>query len=430
VAVKAVSAFRDTQADPPFNHFIPFNGIISELMRRRQNTEEGRFAPLFASYWDTTYVTFTAAFPMVRTAWEMTRAIKTLCQSADITLSFTPHGLDGLCIRLKGLLRQLEVESPGVSSSTEDRIASLLTLLQRSAALKTATAESGRLEGDEKYDKLLADPRYADLLSKIVAVNTSDFDCVDALRIACKHEHAAGHIIVATTRTLPQTAWASVLGMRQKSKWQLLFDSALSVDRHGVVQPDWGVLLPMKNETPVHAQWLILGQLDRIPDWWSMLSVWVGKYHGYHVLELPTYAATSDPMDFWLSADRLRLTEPALSAIFATIAHGQSRSVAGSFRQWHHLHLDRCTQLQHVPAGTLAYSALIKDTQQAVRLLMSNFAEASATMFLRPFHEVKRHLFNPAKGAATLFQQIDETMLQTQAQLSLARKGLAAHQNP
>ena len=188
VAVKVVSAFRDTQADPPFDHFVPFAGIISELMRRRQNIEEGRFAPLFASHWNTSYTTFTAAFPAVSSAWEMTRAIKTLYQSADITLSFTPHGLDGLCIRLKGLLMQLEVESPGPTSSTEDRISSLLTLLQLSAASKIVIAESEKMEGDEKYDKLLADPKYADLLFQIVAVNTSEFDSVDALRIACNHE--------------------------------------------------------------------------------------------------------------------------------------------------------------------------------------------------------------------------------------------------
>ena len=56
---------------------------------------------------------------------------------------------------------------------------------------------------------------------------------------------------------------------------------------------------------------------------------WVRKYHGEHIVDLPMYAATDDPMDFWMSADRLRLTEPALTAILGGIGYADSRSVPG-----------------------------------------------------------------------------------------------------
>jgi hypothetical protein len=110
-----------------------------------------------------------------------------------------------------------------------------------------------------------------------------------------------------------------------------------------------------------------MGKLDAIPDWWSMLLPWVRKYHGEHVISLPMYGATSDPMDFWLSPDRLRLVELALTTILSTIGHGQSRSTSHLFREWFALQvqLDRSVQLQHIPSNTLIHATLFQDTRSA-----------------------------------------------------------------
>lgn len=432
LAVKVCSAFRDTHPEPPFDTFVVFGNIVSELMRRRQPTEEAMFAPLFDEHWRRVYPALALAFPEVKVARVMKRTIQTLAQSIDFKLSFTAPGVSGFCIMIKPLLGQLNADAPAASSDADERVQALARLMQRSLKPSLTSASAGgvdKLDGEERYDKLLSDPDYSDLYARVSALNTSAFVSADAVRIVLRHKHPAGHIVVATSRTPPQAVWASVLGMRQKSAWQSMFDGVLSVDRLGVLHQDWGVLLPMKGEVPVHAQWLVMGQLDKIIDWWLMLTPWVRKYHGEHIIHLPMYAATDDPIDFWLSADRLRLTEPALSALFAAVGHGESRSVPGSFREWLHFHIERCVQLQHVPQGTLAQSALIDDSRWAIRLLFSNFSEACATMLIRPFHEARRQPFNPATGAATSFKLIDGNIEKTQQQLALAQKGQAAHQS-
>ena len=399
-------------------------------MRRRQTTEEARFAPLFDVHWKSAYPTLSLAFPAVDTAWAMKKAVKTFTQSADMSLIFTPPGLDGLCILFKNVLRQLEANAPAASSNTDDRIGELIKLVHRSSRSSLSAKDPDRLEGDERFDKLLADADYANLYTSITALNTSTFNAVDAVRAVAKHKHPAGHIILVTARTLPQAAWTSVLGMRQKAAWQALFDQQLAVDRLDVAQRDWGTMLPMQKETPIHAQWLLQGHLDKIPDWWAMVTPWIRKFHGDHVLDLPMYAVTGDPIDFWLCADRLRLAEPALGIIFAAIAQGDSRSVPGSFREWLHFQMERCTLLHHIPAGTPAFVALMEDTRSAVRLLFSHFSEAFSTMLTRPFHEARRQIFNPPGGAASAFAAVDTTMRTIQTQLALARKGQAAHQAP
>ena len=432
VAVKVCTAFKDTQPEPPFDAFVVYGNIISELMRRRQPTEEGMFAPLFETHWARVYPALGRAFPEVKAAKLMKRTVQTLAQSIDMSLAFTAPGISGLCIMIKPLLGQLDADAPAASSTTEDRLPVLARLMQRSLKPTTTSSTAAgvdKMDGEERYDKLLADPDYSDLYARISALNTSAFVAAEAVRVILKHKHPAGHIVIATTRVPPQAVWASILGVCQKSAWQSMFDGVLAVDRMGVVHQDWGVLLPMRGETSTHAQWLVFGQLDKIPDWWEMLSPWVRKYHGEHIVSLPMYAATDDPIDFWLSADRLRLVEPALTALLAAVGHGESRSVPGSFREWFHFHVERCVQLQHVPHGTLAQSAHIDDTRAAIRLLFANFAEANATMLLRPFHEAKRQLFNPPAGASTSFRLIDGDIELTQKQLALALKGQAAYQS-
>ena len=432
VSVKVVTAYTEGQPEPPFDRFVKFEAILAELMRRRHVTEVARFAPLFETHWKDVYPTFTSAFPSVGSAWLMKRTVQTLAQSADISLSFTPSGLAGVVILLKGLLRQLEADAPALTSDTDARITTLVRLLRRSASSVSAPQDTAEARDgtDERMDKLLSNPRFEKLLTLVTTLNTTTFVAADASRLVLCDKHPAGHIIMATTRSLPQAVWSSILGMRQRSAWQTMFDRELAVDRHGVKHSDWGCMLPMKGDDFFHARLLVLGQLDKVPDWWLMLQSWVKHYHGSHVLDLPMYTATSDPLDFWLSPDRLRLAEPVLNLIFSLLSYDESRTIPSSFRHWLSTQLERSTQLIHIPASSLAQQALIADTKVAVKLLLSDFSAATTTMFGRPFHEAVRHEFNPPGNAASAFAVIDKTIRETQAQVVLARKGQAAHQLP
>ena len=435
VAVKVATAFRESQFEPPFDYYMPFGAIISELMRRRRATEEERFAPLFDEHWQTVYPVLHQAFPSVTASVLMKRAVQTLAASCGVQFSLTPPSLDGMCMRLSTLLAQLEGEAPAATSSTEDRLRVLSTLYSKAARPAaagghTVSSEPKELdERDERFDKLLADADYKSLYHAVVALNTSSFSAADAALMVCRHKHPAGLIMLATSRNLPQSAWASVIGFRQKTAWQAMFDRALAIDRFGTKRHDWGNLLPMTAETPAVAIQLVTGKLDKIADWWTLLLPWATRYRGPHVVTMLRYAATADPMDFWLSEDRLRLAEPALHAIFDTIGHGDSRSIEGSFREWLHYQLDRATQVAHLPTGSVAQGAIVADVKRAVALTFSAFSEGVATMFLRPFHEAKRQAFcHPSSIAAKAFDQIDKDITTTQAQLELAEKGQAAHQ--
>jgi hypothetical protein len=150
----------------------------------------------------------------------MRRTVQTLAQSIDLSLAFTAPGIGGLCIMIKPLLRQLQADAPAATSSVEERIPALARLMKRAlkpVSFGSAAGGLDKLDGEERYDKLLADADYADLYARITALNTSAFAAVDAVRVMLRHKHPAGHIVVAIARIPPQAVWASVLGMRQKS---------------------------------------------------------------------------------------------------------------------------------------------------------------------------------------------------------------------
>ena len=90
----------------------------------------------------------------------MRRTVLTLAHSADITVSFTPPGLDGLCIMIKNLLGQLEADAPAASSDTEERITGLVRLLQRASNPSGHGKDGEKLEGAPRTVHRRTGPRF------------------------------------------------------------------------------------------------------------------------------------------------------------------------------------------------------------------------------------------------------------------------------
>ena len=86
--------------------------------------------------------------------------------------------------------------------------------------------------------KIIADPVYLDLHTKVLALDVAAFDVVHAMSVLTSHEHPAGIITLTTTRKPQQPAWSQILGVRHKSAWPSVFDRVLAVDSLDVPQPN------------------------------------------------------------------------------------------------------------------------------------------------------------------------------------------------
>lgn len=442
VALQILEHIRQSSLDPPFFSYLSYSQLLSELLRWRLPSVEARFSPLFERAWRSAFPLLARLFPGVDDAAKLRVHLQTLALGLSAPYdAFHEASVRGLCLMVRNLIGELDVElPPSQSPSADDRIIVLCRIYHRGRSSST----SGRLGGDssdatrttqtdEKFDKLLANADFVDLHGRMMAENTSTFQASSAVALALNHAHPAAHMVMITTRSLPQSGWSSVIGgLRQKSAWVTVFDRALAKDSMDNEVHDWGTMLPTDAKGhPAAVVNLVTGKFNLITDWWATLLKWIQHYMGAHVAMMPEYAATTDPSDFWLSSARMRLVEPAMAAIFSTISYGQSRAESGSFREWYHFHMLRATRISHIPNRTAAYATIVSDTKASVAQVFHELSERFATMAVRPFHEASRPTFLDLHGAAhKSFVQIDSNLAKVKSELDMALKGLAAYQAP
>ena len=430
VAVRAAAHAAITTTEPPFDFFLPYSDIMTELARRLEDSEDARYRPLFDRHYAQLYPNLSLAFPSCLGASEMRQLVSTVLLSFGLNSSLSHAAVLNLCNMLHNLLPALELECAAATHTSEQRVAALSKLFREQSSVR-AGSKMGRVDAPdvEQYDKLLADTSYLDLYTKVTALNVNNFDVTGAVAMLARHEHPAGLIVLTTSRTPQQPAWAQILGVRQKSSWPSIFDTTLSYDYGGVAQPSWGRMLPFDKLNCPIANHLLQGKLDLIEDWWSVCSVWVDKYEGSHVLlQFPPLA---DPADFWFDPQRLRLVEFAMAAIFAAIGHDQSRATPGSFREFYARQITRAEQISRIPRDVLLHPDLIRRAKFAVSLVFSQYSESHAAMLTRPFHLAQRVKFLDASGSpATALAEVDGELVRVRSELARAAEGRAAFQAP
>ena len=428
IAVRAAAHAAITAAEPPFDFFLPYSDIMVELARRLEDSEETRYRPLFDRHFLQLYPKLASAFPACLGASEMRQLVSTVMLSFGLRSSLSHSAVLNVCNLLTDLLPALNLESSAATSTSEQRVATLSKLFREQSSAR-ASSKEGKSDGPEveRYDKLLGDPSYLDLYTKVMALNTDSFDVAGAVTLLANHAHPAGLIVLTTSRTPQQSAWAQILGVRQKTSWPSIFDVALSKDYGGVAQPGWGRMLPFDKTHCPTANHLMQGKLDLIKDWWTVCSTWVEKYEGKHVcLQFP---ALADSTDFWFDSVRLRLVDTAMTAIFAAIGHDQSRSTPGSFREFYARQITRAEHISRIPCDVALFPDLMRRAKFAVSLVFSQYAESHAAMLTRPLHLAQRVKFlDPSGSPATALTEIDDELVRVRSELARAAEGRAAFQ--
>eukprot|EP00966_Prymnesium_polylepis_P281457 6503348-Prymnesium_polylepis.1 len=84
---------------------------------------------------------------------------------------------------------------------------------------------------------------------------------------------------------------------------------------------------------PTQVSLLVHGKLDTIPSYWKLCEQFIRRWEG--VFAVNQLVALPSAPAFWLSPEHLRHAEKPLALILGFIGHDQSRSVAGSFREFY-----------------------------------------------------------------------------------------------
>ena len=280
---------------------------------------------------------------------------------------------------------------------------------------------------------LLSNKSYTALYAEILALNNSAFTSSAPVITVSQHESAVGMVLMTTKRSISQPAWSKVISMRQHSAWYTAIDKVLARDSDGNEQPTWGrmIISPTGDEAHAVVVLLFMHKFDEIKDWLSLCRKYITKTEGAAVLLDPVYKVGTDPLDFWLNEDLLRLCEDPLKIVFKLLSHGQSRSVAGSFNAFLSFQILRAQKLKRVPHNLKVYPTLLAKAKAALRVTFTTNAEHAAGLRTVPFHAMERSLWVPPGGSAALaFEDVDKHLVSVREELAKAEDGEAVHQAP
>ena len=176
---------------------------------------------------------------------------------------------------------------------------------------------------------------------------------------------------------------------------------------------------------------LVHGKLDAIPSYWKLCEQFIRRREG--VFAMNQLVALPSAPAFWLSPEHLRYAEKPLALIFGLIGHDQSRSVAGSFREFYAKQLERAVKITRLPNNVVAFAPLVTATLAAISLAFSSLTEWHALMMAQPLHLMQRRTFlEPSRhgNAAAALEAVDARIVKLREQVELAKLGLADHQDP
>ena len=434
-ALKATAHIRSTTPDPPLDMYVVYQENLFDLSRR-QDDMQGRFAPLFEKHRHEVFQAAVAAFPQAVNAAALRQKLAALALSIGVTFQFSHEGVEAICMLIAPQLTSLEIEAPAATSSDDDRFGALVVLHKSQPGGRPApstSADGTKSDAGEDMKLLLSNKSYTSLYAEILALNNSAFNSSAPVITVSQHESAVGMVLMTTKRSISQPAWSKVISMRQHSAWYTAVDKVLARDSDGNEQPNWGRMITSPTGDEAHAVVVLLfmHKFDEIKDWLALCRKYITKTEGAAVLLDPVYTVGTDPLDFWLNEDLLRLCEDPLKIVFKLLSHGQSRSVAGSFNAFLSFQILRAQKLKRVPHNLKVYPTLLSKAKAALRVTFTTNAEHAAGLRTVPFHAMERTLWVPPGGSAALaFEDVDKQLVSVREELAKAEDGEAVHQAP
>ena len=168
-------------------------------MRRGDPSEAARFAPLFDAFHTVAYPACSKVFPSLRgEGGELRHALSSLALVLKVTGPFTLSVASSVASLVGPLVGNLDLECP--SGSPEDRASTLLRLhaeMPGGQVGRTTHKDGVHSVVGEKVDKLVADPDFTDLQTRLLACSATD--SVSVLKLLLAHKHQAGLVFVSTT---------------------------------------------------------------------------------------------------------------------------------------------------------------------------------------------------------------------------------------
>ena len=235
-AIKAVETFRERTAENGnLRGLVPYAQIASEIMRRNNKSESVRFAPLFDAYHEVAYPALGKVFPSLSgEGGGLRRALSALALGLKVTGPFVDAVASSMAATVAPLIGNLDLECAS-ALFPEDRATTLLRLhaeMPGGHVARTVSKDGAHSVSNEKVDKLVADPLFADLQTRLLACAPTDSFAV--LKLLLSHEHPAGLVFVSTSRSVHLSAWVAYAGVKDSRMWQSVQRAACDRrERHG-----------------------------------------------------------------------------------------------------------------------------------------------------------------------------------------------------
>ena len=430
-----IGRFRSRQRETRASAFVAYDSIFDEVLRLRMASAEERFQALFDRSYVSFFPDFLIAFPEASTGVLMRHAVAEFGLFIGVTGSFVDTTVSAIHGSVSSLLDMLKVETSATDTLTRMQVLVRLhrdlrggrSVQSSSFSPSGAGAPEVHVGADsDQYDKLLRDPDFHDLHTRVVAA--AHKEAFELVTILAGHKHPAGVVFMTTNRMIGISTWKSLTGVRMKAAWQVAFNRVLALDSSNAFQAVWGDMIPLTQEKPKLVGHLVQGELDQIDNFWLLCERYVLKTEGRRALS--DLALLPNGASFWWSPEHLRLGERPMHIIFGFIGHNQSRSVAGSFREFYQKQIDRAVSLSRVPTNIVGYSPLVLAGRSMMTTTLDAFSQYQTGLKTRSFHDMTRSLFADIGTIATAVSDFDRRLNRLREQVQLSETGEADHQAP
>ncbi|KAL3896482.1 MAG: hypothetical protein SGPRY_013262, partial [Prymnesium sp.] len=407
----AVSLFVEaTQPPRGIEPYVTMSTARCEIARRCLDSSAARFRPLFVTGWRLSYPPLDEALPRPCTGDTVIDTLRSLAAEFKMPNVFDAAMVQAVARVVKRLLPFLD---------TADLLAPACPNDDRVAALVAAYRFEQSQDKDKKdnFDKVFSRADYKLLFQVVASLQTQPLPSQKVAQQLLAHPCPIGWAFLAG-RDIPnrpewQTLRPAAFGFSKPtdSVLQTVVNDALQVDKNGVSQPSWGMLISRGVAKKLATGSWKLGTANNCIDLWNELArSSITRREGSHALSRLKALEIIDRgthLALFLEPEAIEMALEPLSAVFAVF--GYTGRASGSFTSTLHGFLNRLKSLRRLPDHIPQKQSLLRHYLDAVD---TTFAEAGgrvSTMLASPLAAMQRPplFLDPTSDAAAAVRKLD-----------------------
>lgn len=375
-----------------FDKYVAFDDAASEIVALSPGGARADaliFEHRFQGAWRRAFPNISKALPNPVGGAEAYKLSGTLAVRYKMGTPFSEEIACALDMALERAL--LELDTADLKTKTNfDRVAVLGNAVLDSSGSKGAGGPGGtNSAGGDNLHTMYANADFDDLTKQMEALAVPGYDPHAGLKLLLEHTHPMG-LVFSLGKRFSHPVWSKLSGLQTESCARELLQLTLSVDKQGVTQMSWSLVLqkdvPLKMRDGRHD--IGDGKAQSIHYYKDVIKACLEKREGIHILAL--YAAyESLPADaIFLDPQLMRYAEKIMTLLFAFVGYTGKSST--SFRAFWQGMIDRAQVLASLPSHYPVVVALKEKLREAGRLTFSASSEQHSAMVTASFGVLKR----------------------------------------